>query len=277
MIQVNNLFHAYDPDDGPVLKDLNLTIRPGSYVGLIGPNGSGKTTLTRHLNALLTPTSGDVWVEGINTRQTDQLHRIRQSVGMVFQNPDDQIVGMSVEEDVSFGPGNMGLAPSEIQKRVSTALERVGMTGKAAKPPHTLSNGEKQRVAIAGILAMEPRTIVLDEPTAYLDPSARKQVLTLIRQLNRQGITIIHVTHTMEDITEADEILVMNQGNIAFSGEPATVFTRIEALERLGLGIPRITSLMVRLNDMGWTVPTNIFSVDDACTALSALMRHHHG
>lgn len=135
MIQINSLFYAYDPDDGPVLKDLNLTIRPGRYVGIIGPNGSGKTTLTRHLNGLLTPTSGDVWVEGINTKQTDQLHRIRQSIGMVFQNPDDQIVGMSVEEDVSFGPGNMGLAPSEIRKRVRTALERVSMAGKATKPP----------------------------------------------------------------------------------------------------------------------------------------------
>ncbi|MDZ7697829.1 MAG: energy-coupling factor transporter ATPase [Deltaproteobacteria bacterium] len=277
MIQINSLFYAYDPDDGPVLKDLNLTIRPGRYVGIIGPNGSGKTTLTRHLNGLLTPTSGDVWVEGINTKQTDQLHRIRQSIGMVFQNPDDQIVGMSVEEDVSFGPGNMGLAPSEIRKRVRTALERVSMAGKATKPPHTLSNGEKQRVAIAGILAMEPRTIVLDEPTTYLDPAARKQVLTLIRQLNQQGITIIHVTHTMDDITEADEIVVMDQGKIILHGNPADVFSRIQQLETLGLDFPQITLLMMRLNGMGLPVPTDIFSVDDACTALSALMRHHHG
>lgn len=277
MIQVKNLFYAYEPDDGPVLKDLNFTIRPGSYVGIIGPNGCGKTTLLRHLNGLLTPSKGDVWVEGINTKDEDQLVLIRQSVGMVFQNPDDQIVGMTVEEDVSFGPENMGLAPEEIRQRVRTALEQVNMAEKAAKAPHALSNGEKQRVALAGVLAMEPGAIVLDEPTTYLDPGARKQLLAVIRDLHQRGITVVHVTHAMDDIVNADEIVVMDQGSIVLHGSPEDIFGRIEQLDGLGLDIPQITTLMMRLKERGVPVRSDIFSVEDACMAFTALMGNRLG
>jgi len=272
MIEVKNLYYSYDPDDAPVLKGLDLEISPGRYVGIIGPNGCGKTTLLRHLNGLLTPSKGDVWVDGINTKDEDQLYLIRQSVGMVFQNPDDQIVGMSVEEDVSFGPENMGLAPKEIRQRVHNALERVNMAEKATKAPHTLSNGEKQRVALAGVLAMSPHTIALDEPTTYLDPGARKRLLAVIRNLQQQGVTIVHVTHAMEDIVNADEIVVMDQGAIALHGSPGDIFSEIEQLDGLGLGIPQMTTLMLRLKKMGVPVRTDIFSVDEACMAFSALM-----
>lgn len=272
MIRVENLFYQYDSCDGPVLKGVSMEIRAGSYVGIIGPNGCGKTTFIRHLNGLLSPSSGDVSVNGMNTKNADQLYRIRQSVGMVFQNPDNQIVGMSVEEDVAFGPGNMGLPSAEIHTRVQQALDRIGMADQAKRAPHTLSNGEKQLVALAGVLAMEPAAIVLDEPTSYLDPMARKRLLSVIRELHRQGITIIHVTHAMDEIVQADDIVLLHQGRIVRQGPPALIFSRRDQLRGLGLDIPVITALMLRMQQYGFPVRTDVFTVEEACRALSTLM-----
>ncbi|MFH1083751.1 MAG: energy-coupling factor transporter ATPase [Pseudomonadota bacterium] len=273
MIRVQDLVYQYDVKGERVLDGISLEIEEGEYVGIIGPNGCGKTTLIRHLDGLLSPTEGDVWVEGMNTRDPAAVQKIRQIVGMVFQNPDNQIVGMSVEEDVAFGPGNLGLPPPEIRKRAGESLAIVGMEKHARRPPHTLSNGEKQLVAIAGVLAMEPKYIVLDEPTSYLDPSGRKRVLRVVRELNEKGITIIHVTHNMDEIAEADEIFVLNEGRIVLREEPAKVFTRVEWLRGLGVDIPKVTELMWQLRQMGKDVRTNIFTMEDACLELSTLIR----
>jgi biotin transport system ATP-binding protein/energy-coupling factor transport system ATP-binding protein len=227
MIKVENLVHRYDGGDVPVLKGINLEIKEGEYVALIGPIGCGKTTLIKHLNALLTPTEGNVWVDGMNTRDTGVVEEIRRRVGMVFQNPDNQIVGMTVEEDVAFGPGNLRLPPGEIRQRVIEALEAVGMRSYAQRYPHTLSAGEKRLVTIADILAMNPRYIVLDEPTASLDRARREVVLSVLRRLNGQGIAMIHVTHNIDEITGADRIMVMEDGRIVRSGRPEEVFSGI--------------------------------------------------
>ena len=272
MIAVENLVYQYDTKGVRVLNGISLQIAEGAHVGIIGSNGSGKTTFVRHLDGLLAPASGDVWVEGMNTKDPVAVQKIRQMVGMVFQNPDNQIVGMSVEEDVSFGPGNLGLPPIEIRKRVDASLALVGMEKHAQRAPHHLSNGEKQLVAIAGVFAMEPKYIVLDEPTTYLDPSGRKRVLHVIRELNRKGITIIHVTHDMDEIAEADEIFVLHEGRIALREKPAAVFTEVEWLRSLGMDIPKVTELMWRLRQMGKDVRTNIFTMEDACLELSTLI-----
>ncbi|MBC8466609.1 MAG: energy-coupling factor transporter ATPase [Deltaproteobacteria bacterium] len=273
MIRVEGLTFQYDMKDEPVLDQISVDIESGAYIGVIGPNGCGKTTFVRHLDGLLLPTTGDVWVEGMNTKDPDDVQKIRQMVGMVFQNPDNQIVGMSVEEDVSFGPGNLRLHPLEIRKRVDESLELVGIKKYAKWPPHSLSNGEKQLVAIAGVLAMAPKHIVLDEPTAYLDPSGQKRVLDVINRLNKQGITIIHVTHDMDEVARADEIFVMNEGRIVLKEKPAEVFLRVEWLKELGLGIPKVAELMWQLRKMGRHVQTDIFTIEDACIELGDLLR----
>ncbi|MCF8143471.1 MAG: energy-coupling factor transporter ATPase [Deltaproteobacteria bacterium] len=277
MIRVENLFYRYETKNDQVLNGISMEIEQGKHIGVIGPNGCGKTTLVRHLNGLLAPTSGEIWVDGMDTRDPVDVQKIRHRVGMVFQNPDSQIVGMSVEEDVSFGPGNLRLPPLEIQKRVEESLATVGMEGFARRPPHTLSNGEKQLVAIAGVLAMEPRHIIFDEPTTYLDPSARERVLQVITGLNEQGITIVHVTHDMDAIAKADEIIVVHEGRIALRARPAEVFARVEWLRDLGIGIPRVTEVMWRLRQKGVNVRTDIFSVEDACSELAALIRPQTG
>lgn len=273
MISVKGLTFQYDRKEEPVLDEISVDIEAGAYVGVIGPNGCGKTTLVRHLDGLLLPTIGDVWVEGMNTKDPNAAQKIRQMVGMVFQNPDNQIVGMSVEEDVSFGPGNLRLPPSEIEIRVKESLELVGMKSYAKRPPHTLSNGEKQLVAIAGVLAMTPKHIVFDEPTAYLDPSGQKRVLDVINKLNKHGITIIHVTHHMDEVARADEIFVMNEGRIVLKEKPAEVFLRVKWLKELGLGIPKVTELMWQLRNMGRPVQTNVLTLEDACIELGDLLR----
>ena len=273
MIRVKDLTFQYEMKEEPVLDQISVDIEPGAYIGVIGSNGCGKTTFVRHLDGLLLPTTGDVWVEGMNTKDPDAVQKIRQMVGMVFQNPDNQIVGMSVEEDVSFGPGNLRLNPSEIRKRVGESLELVGMKKYGKRTPHTLSNGEKQLVAIAGVLAMAPKHIVLDEPTAYLDPSGQKRVLDVINRLNKQGITIIHVTHDMDEVARADEIFVMNEGRIVLKEKPAEVFHRVEWLKELGLGIPKVTELLWQLREMGRQVQTNVFTIEDACLELSTLIK----
>ena len=273
MITVQDLCYGYDKNGDQVLDGISLEIPKGTYVGVIGANGCGKTTFVRHLNGLLTPTTGEVWVEGMSTRDTRAIQEIRQRVGMVFQNPDNQIVGMSVEEDVAFGPGNLRLNPMEIQERVAAALTVVGMKDYAQRAPHTLSNGEKQLVAIAGVLAMRPRCIILDEPTTYLDPSARQRILDVAVRLHQEGITIIHVTHDMDEVAGADKIVVMNGGRVHMEGSPSEVFARVEWLRVLGVGIPRVTELLWRLRGEGVDVRTDIFSPEEACRELCALIR----
>ncbi|MCF8129243.1 MAG: energy-coupling factor transporter ATPase [Deltaproteobacteria bacterium] len=274
MIQVQNLFYTYDGDETPVLKGISLEIPRGIHLGLIGPNGCGKTTLVRHLNGLLTPTRGEVRVEGLSTTRATDLFRIRQLVGMVFQNPDNQIVGMTVEEDVAFGPGNLALPSHEIGSRVREALAQVGLESFGQKAPHALSNGEKQLVCLAGVLAMKPRYIVLDEPTAYLDPAARKMVLDRVQQLHAQGITIIHITHHMDEIAGADQVLVMDQGRVILSEKPEAVFSQVELLKELGLDVPEVTELMWRLRGMGHPVRTDVLTFEEACRELDSFLSH---
>lgn len=272
MIEVNHLAFQYDESPEPILMGINLEVREGSYVAVIGPNGCGKTSLLRHLNGLLIPNEGEVVVDGLRTGDSRSLREIRRLVGMVFQNPDSQIVGTTVEEDVSFGPSNLGLPTPEIRKRVKLALGHVGMEEYARRPPHTLSSGQKQLVAIAGVLAMEPKYIALDEPTAYLDPAARRNVFRVLRRLHQEGMAIIHVTHHMEEIVRADEILVMNGGRIASRGKPAEILTKIAWLKELGLDAPRVTELMWRLKEMGLNIMDESLNMDDACAQLFSLI-----
>ncbi len=272
MIKITNLHYRYDSQAAPALQAIDLEIQDGRYIAVIGSNGCGKTTLIRHLNGLLTPSKGDVLVDGMNTRKSNALRDIRQRVGMVFQNPDNQIVGMTVQEDVSFGPGNLGLPSGEIRDRVEQALELVGMTAHADRAPHTLSGGEKQLVAIAGILAMNPSHIALDEPTSFLDPMGRKKFLGVIKSLHAKGITIIHVTHDMNEIVDADRVLVMGGGRILLDDGPSEVFSRCDWLQGLGLNVPAVTELLWRLNRMGADLPTGILTMDGACRAISALI-----
>ena len=269
MILVEKVTYRYSQAD-PVLRSLDLSIREGEYIALIGPNGCGKTTLIKHYNALLFPEEGDVFVDGMNTKDPAAVRDIRQTVGMVFQNPDSQIIGMSVEEDVAFGPGNLGIPPGEIQRRVEASLAMVGMAGCEKRPPHTLSGGEKRLISIAGVLAMNPRYIALDEPTASLDPSSRKRVLGIMKDLNRQGISIIHITHDMNEISLADRVMVMDRGIISLNGSPQEVFTEIDYLKQLGLRIPEVTELLLQLRQKGWNVSTNLLTIEDACSEINA-------
>ncbi len=238
MIEVRNLSYRYDGQQRDALRGVDLTIQEGSYLVVVGPNGCGKTTLIRHLNGLLRPLRGEILVDGMDTRDSAKAGAIRQRVGMVFGNPDDQIFGMTVEEDVSFGPGNLNLPPQEIRSRVESALDAVGVRKQAKASPHLLSEGEKQLVAIAGVLAMDPKYIVLDEPTAYLDPSSRQKVLGVMSSLNQRGITILHVTHHMEDLVRADRVVVMKEGVIVADRPPSELLSRPQGLKDAGLTLP---------------------------------------
>jgi energy-coupling factor transporter ATPase len=273
MIKVKDISFSYDRGQKPVIKAINLDIPEGGYVALIGPNACGKTSLLRHLDGLLIPDSGEVLVDGLNTRDPGALKKVRQLVGLVFQNPDTQIVGTTVEEDVSFGPGNLNLPSAEIKRRVETALAAVGMERHATRAPHTLSSGEKQLVAIAGVLAMNPRYIAFDEPTANLDPMARKRVLDVLKKLHREEITVIHVTHQMDEIVHADEVLVMSKGTIVDRGNPGEILARIEWLKELGLDAPRVTELLWRLRLMGADVTPEALTLEDACEHLYAVIQ----
>jgi energy-coupling factor transporter ATPase len=272
MIRVQNLSFSYEVSQPPVIKIPDLTIHEGEYVAIIGPNGCGKTTLIRHFNALLFPTAGEVQIDNLNTRDLHNLTEIRRRVGMIFQNPDNQIVGMSVEEDVAFGPGNLGLPTAEVGRRVSHALETVGLTGLETRSPHTLSGGQKQLLALAGLLAMSPRYIVVDEPASSLDPAGKKNVLTLLQKLKSQGIGIVYVTHCMDEAAIADRILVMDRGELIADGSPGGIFGQVRWLKTLGLDPPQVTELMWQLSQRGEDLGTHFLSVEEAVDEIAALL-----
>lgn len=268
MIEAQNLIFKYKAEDEKheisALDKINLEVNKGEFVAIIGPNGSGKSTLAKQINALLIPTSGRLTVKGLDTSDEKNLWNIRQSAGMVFQNPDNQIVATIVEEDVAFGPENLGVPSEDIRARVDESLRTVGMEQYMKHGPHLLSGGQKQRVAIAGVLAMKPECIVLDEPTAMLDPSGRREVIDTIRRLNRnEGITIILITHYMEEAVGADRVIVMDKGQILFSGTPREVFKRVEELKSIGLDVPQMTELAYELRKSGIEIPEDILTIDE--------------
>ena len=271
-IEIRHLADSY-PDDTAtehvVCQDLSLDIEQGSFVAVLGHNGCGKSTLAKHLNAILLPEGGTVMVYGLDTKQEENLLAIRQQVGMVFQNPDNQIVSNVVEEDVAFAPENLGVPTQEIRRRVDEALEAVGMAAYKKHAPHLLSGGQKQRVAIAGVLAMQPKTIVLDEPTAMLDPQGRQEVVSIVEKLSReQNITVILITHHMDEAICADRVIAMDDGKIIADGAPKDVFTKIDLLQSVGLTAPQTTLLLKALDDDGCALPLDALSVDDCAQAL---------
>ena len=276
IIKTQQLVFRYTTEEGvapTVLDGIDLTIEPGSFVAILGHNGSGKSTLAKHFNAILLPSGGKVWVSGLDTADEARLLDIRRQVGMVFQNPDNQIVASVVEEDVAFGPENLGVPPQEIRRRVDAALTTVGMEGYATRAPHLLSGGQKQRVAIAGVIAMEPACIVLDEATAMLDPVGRREVLSTVKKLNREkGITVVLITHHMDEAAQADRLIVMHDGHIVRDGAPAQVFQDVEGLRSLGLEVPETVSLMYELRKAGVDVPLDTLDVDSCAAALFSLL-----
>lgn len=264
MIKIDNLWHYYHrgEEEVPALKGVDLDIAHGEFIVVLGHNGSGKSTLAKHLNALLLPGKGRVTIDGLDTADDDKLWEIRQKVGMVFQNPDNQLVATVVEEDVAFGPENIGLPPQQIRDRITEALEMVGMSDFRHYAPHLLSGGQKQRVAIAGIIAMRPSVLVLDEPTAMLDPQGRKEVLDTVVKLNRQeGLTVVHITHFMEEAINADRVVVMDQGQVSIQGPPVDVFLQVDRLKQLALDVPQMAQLAHLLRGEGINVPENIMTV----------------
>lgn len=269
MIVSENLCFEYAQFDSSepsvkTLDDVSLSIEAGEFVAVLGHNGSGKSTFAKHLNGLLTPTGGSLWIKGRDASDQKNLWKIRQSVGMVFQNPDNQIVATTVEEDVAFGPENLGIAPDEIRKRVDEALADVRLSDYSKRQPHHLSGGQKQRVAIAGVLAMRPSCIVLDEPTAMLDPRGRKEVIKTIARLNREyGITVILITHFMEEAAKANRIIVMENGRPVLDGTPQEVFRQMDVMNRLGLGVPQVTALAHKLREGGVDVSDSVLSVEE--------------
>jgi len=267
LISSEGLGHLYNqgqPSEVAALVDVNVVIEAGEFVAVVGPNGSGKSTLAKHFNALLLPTTGRVLVGGIDTRDQARLWEVRRLAGMVFQNPDNQIVATTVEEDVAFGPENLGVPPAEIEERIEQALRWVGMLEHRRRAPHLLSGGQKQRVAIAGVLAMRPRCLILDEATAMLDPSGRDEVMGTVKRLNREeGLTVIHITHFMDEAAAADRILVMDRGRVRLSGSPREVFSRPAELREVGLDLPPMTDLADRLTRAGFDLPSGVTSVEE--------------
>ena len=273
IISVEHLAYTYPGVEGasgiPVFEDLNLTIQEGSFVAILGTNGCGKSTLAKHFNSILLPTGGKVYVCGIDTSNEDRILTVRRNVGMVFQNPDNQIVANVVEEDVAFGPENLGIASPEIRRRVDSALKQVEMYEYREHAPHLLSGGQKQRVAIAGIIAMEPRCIVLDEPTAMLDPRGRREVIDTIGRLNREkGITVVLITHHMDEAAKADRVVVLNKGKVAADGMPQQVFAQVELLHSLGLASPETVELCWELNKQGFDLPLDKLKPEECAQTL---------
>lgn len=276
MIKIENLVHKYTiwkdeniKSEKTVLDGISLDIPSGQFVAILGPNGSGKSTLAKHLNVLLLPNEGTVWIDGKDTHAKERLWEIRSQVGMVFQNPDNQIIGTVVEEDVGFGPENMGVPTDDIWKRVNDSLEKVGMTAYRYQSPNKLSGGQKQRVAIAGVMAMRPRCIILDEPTAMLDPNGRKEVLEAVRELNRkEKVTVILITHYMEEVIHADRVYVMDSGNVVMQGNPKEIFSQVDTLKKYGLDVPQVTLLAYELKKSGVDVPDGILTTEELVSAL---------
>ena len=274
IVEVNNISFEYitEEDSFKAIDNLSLNITEGEFLVIIGHNGSGKSTLSKNLNAILMPTKGDILIDGMNTREENNLWDIRQTAGMVFQNPDNQIVATVVEEDVAFGPENLGLEPKEIRKRVDESLKSVGIYELKDRQPHLLSGGQKQRVAIAGIIAMKPKCIIFDEATAMLDPSGRKEVMNTIKRLNKEeNISVIHITHFMEEAVDADRVIVMEKGKKVLEGTPRQVFSEVDMLKNIGLDVPYMTELSKELEKEGLYIGSDILTVDEMVMKLCQL------
>lgn len=270
VIKIENLHYTYPGDDLESLKGVSLEIERGSFVAVLGHNGSGKSTLAKHLNAILLPTEGKVLIDGIDTADENNLLKIRSTVGMVFQNPDNQIVANVVEDDVAFAPENLGVEPAEIRERVDNALKAVDMYEFRLHAPHLLSGGQKQRVAIAGVIAMQPEVIVLDEPTAMLDPKGRREVIDTVTKLCREkGITIVLITHHMSECIDADRLIVMSNGDVVADGTPQEVFSQVELMHSEGLAVPATTELMWQLNNKGFNLPLTALGIADCAEQIA--------
>lgn len=276
IIRFEEVQYKYKSQDGienrPAISDINVKVEQGQFVVVIGRNGSGKSTFARLTNALILPTSGIVYIDNNSTSDDDALWNIRQLVGMVFQNPDNQLVATSVEEDVAFGPENLGIKSSEIKHRVEEALIAVGMLDQRKSAPHNLSGGQKQKIAIAGILAMKPKCIILDESTSMLDPIGRKEVLTVLKKLNvEENITVIHITHHMNEAVYGDRVIVIDEGKIVKDGAPEEVFSNVEEIKKIGLDVPQVTELLYELKKEGVNLPLDIINVDEAAEVIRKL------
>lgn len=277
IVRMENVDFSYKSysDNQPVraLKDISIDFEKGQFIVVLGRNGSGKSTFARMINALLLPDKGFVYVKGLKTGQEENIWEIRRIAGMVFQNPDNQIIGTVVEEDVAFGPENLGIAPKDIRKRVDEALSAVGISEYGKNAPHLLSGGQKQRVAIAGILAMKPQCIILDEATSMLDPVGRKEVMNVLNRLNKEeGITIIHITHHMNEAVMADRVIVIDEGSIVMDGTPKEIFSNVKQVKELGLDVPQVTELFFELRNEGLNLPSDVLNVDEAVEALKQVM-----
>ncbi|MFR9275594.1 energy-coupling factor transporter ATPase [Finegoldia magna] len=268
IIEIKNLSFQYEGSSKKVLKNLNIDIKEGEFICVLGHNGSGKSTLAKLINAQFIPTEGDILVGNMNTKDDDSLWNIREMCGMVFQNPDNQLVATIVEEDVAFGPENLGVPREELRKRVDDCLELVGMTEYKRHSPALLSGGQKQRIAIAGILAMNPKCLLMDEPTAMLDPQGRKDILDTVLKLREMGKTIIHITHYMEECVNADRIIVINEGNVVLEGTPREVFSNVEQMKEIGLDVPEPTEISYLLNKSNINVRRDVLTVDELVEAL---------
>ncbi|HQK53632.1 MAG TPA: energy-coupling factor transporter ATPase [Sedimentibacter sp.] len=263
IIKIDNVKFKYDKNSSYAVNGVSLNIKSGEFTAIIGRNGSGKSTLAKLINSILLPTEGKIFVKGMDTSDDSKLWDIRQTAGMVFQNPDNQLVATIIEEDIAFGPENLGVQPEEIRRRVDNALNTVGMYEYRKRPPHLLSGGQKQRIAIAGILALNSECIILDEPTAMLDPSGRKEVMETLKKLNAEGKTILLITHYMDEAVQADRVIVMDKGNIKLDGKPKEVFRNIDEIKKYGLDVPQVTELAQELIKEGLKLPPDIIDVKE--------------
>ena len=273
VIEVKNISFTYPDAPAPALEGLSLDLYPGTFTAVLGANGCGKSTLAKHLNAILTPSKGQVLVRGLDTAVAENLIPIRRRVGMVFQNPDNQIVANVVEDDVAFAPENLGVAPEEIRRRVDGALRHVGMYEYRLHAPHLLSGGQKQRIAIAGVLAMQPEVLVLDEPTAMLDPRGRREVIDTVEALCRSdGITVVLITHHMDEAARADRVVLMDRGRVVMDGAPRAVFPRVEELRAFSLDVPEATELVHELNAAGMNLPADVLTAEECADAIGGAL-----